>query len=364
MLLVAIAASAASDTVSEGLFLVALATFGTIPFAFLVGLVRARLARGSVGGLVVELGEDPLDGDVRGALARSLRDPSLELAFWLPDEETYVDAAGRPYLPPADASRATTVVSHGGERVALLIHDPALGDDPDLVEAACAAAGLALSNERLQAELRRHVDELRASRARIVGAGDAARRRIERDLHDGAQQRLVSLAIMLRRAEDAGDPAAARALLARARTELDDAIRELRELARGIHPAVLTDRGLEAALTALVDRSGVHATLTIDLPERPPREVEIAAYYVVAEALSNAAKHASEARVEVEVTRDPAGVRVRVADDGPGGAHVEPQGGLRGLADRVEAIGGRLRVGPSDAGGTAVVAVVPLRGRT
>lgn len=337
---------------------IALIAFGTVPFGFLVGLVRSRLARGSVGGLVVELGETDLEGGVREALARSLGDPSLELFYWLPDEASYVDAAGAPVQPPDDPDRGATVVAHRGQRVALLVHDPALRDQPDLVDAACAAAGMALANERLQAELRRHVEELRRSRVRIVAATDAERRRLERDLHDGAQQRLVSLAIVLRRAEGmAADTPDARAMIERARAELDEALRGLRELARGIHPAVLTDHGLGPALRGLADRAEQPVRLDVHLDGRLPQPVEVAAYYVVAEALTNASKHAPEARVEVEVIERGGRLSVRVTDDGPGGARPLRGGGLAGLADRVEALGGRLQVrSPAGGDGTALQA--------
>lgn len=359
LLVAAVVVDQVTDGGADWFLEVALISFGTVPFGFLVGLVRSHLARGSVSGLVVELGETDLSGGVREALARSLGDPTLELFFWLPEIEDFVDSAGARARPPQAPDRATTVVAHHGERVALLVHDAGLRDQPELVDAACAAAGLALANERLQAELRRHVEELRRSRARIVAAGDSERRRLERDLHDGAQQQLVSLAIMLRRAEDkAAGAAEAQHLIARARAELDEALRGLRELARGIHPAVLTDHGLEPALRGLVDRSEQRVSLSVHLDGRPAPPVEVAAYYVVAEALTNAAKHAPDARVEVEVIARGGRLSVRVADDGPGGARPTRGGGLAGLADRVEALGGDLRVESPAGHGTRLVAVL------
>ena len=204
--------------------------------------------------------------------------------------------------------------------------------------------------------------ELAASRARIVEAADAERRRLERNLHDGAQQRLVSLSLLLglvARCVDA-DPAA-RAMLDRVREDLGEALEELRELARGIHPAVLTDRGLEPAVASLTARSPVPVTLTVELGERLPEPVEAAAYYVVAEALTNAARHARASCARVHV-RDLGGLaRVEVADDGVGGATVDGGSGLRGLADRVEALGGRLRVESAAGAGTTVLAEIPVR---
>jgi signal transduction histidine kinase len=205
-------------------------------------------------------------------------------------------------------------------------------------------------------------DKLAASRARIVEAGDTERRRLERNLHDGAQQRLVSLALQLRivRARLDGDPAAVRDLVAAAQTELGQALEELRELARGIHPAVLSERGLGPALSGLVARAPVVVELA-ELPsERLPEPVEAAAYYVVAESLTNVAKYAGASCVQVSVSRDGDRARVVVADDGIGGADASTGSGLRGLADRVEALDGRLRVDSPPGGGTRIEAEIPV----
>ena len=233
--------------------------FAIVPFAFLFGLVRGRLARAAVAGLVVELGETPAPGKLKDALARALGDPSLTLAYWLPKRAEYVDAEGRSVELPTDGQQVVTVVEHEGRRVAAIVHDASLRDEPELAEAASAAAGLALENERLQAELRARLDELRASRARIVESADAERRKIERNLHDGAQQRLVSLSLMLKLAASRirSSPIEAEALLAEAGEELGSTIAELCELARGIHPAILTGRGLSAALESLADRAPI-----------------------------------------------------------------------------------------------------------
>jgi signal transduction histidine kinase len=201
----------------------------------------------------------------------------------------------------------------------------------------------------------------RASRGRLVAAADEERRRLERNLHDGAQQRLVSLSVALRLAQarlDA-DPDAARELLAGASEELAQALEELRELARGIHPAVLTDRGLAAALVSLALRTPLPVEL--DLPaERLPAPVEAAAYYVVAEAVTNVVKHAGASSVSVRVAEEGATVAVEVADDGVGAGEASSGSGLRGLADRVAALDGRLRVESPPGGGTRVVAEIPL----
>ena len=205
-------------------------------------------------------------------------------------------------------------------------------------------------------------EQLAASRARIVEAGDTERRRLERNLHDGAQQRLVSLALCLREIEAKLDtePDTARRALASARDELALALDELRELARGIHPAILSDRGLGPALDALVARSPVTVQLT-EVPEaRLPEPVEVAAYYLVAEALTNVAKHAGATEATVGVTRTGERVRIEVRDDGVGGAAVGDGSGLRGLADRVEALGGRLEVDSPRRRGTALIGDIPL----
>jgi PAS domain S-box-containing protein len=203
--------------------------------------------------------------------------------------------------------------------------------------------------------------QLAASRARIVEAGDAERRRLERNLHDGAQQRLVSLALNLRLASRACDPEDLTALAAfeRAGEELSQALAELRELARGIHPAVLSDRGLEPAIEALVARTPVPVRIAIELAQPLPEPVEAAAYYVVAEALTNAAKHSHASEVSVRIARENGFARIEVADDGIGGADTEGGSGIRGLADRVEALGGRLTLESPLGSGTTVLAAIP-----
>jgi signal transduction histidine kinase len=329
----------------ELVFFVLLAT---VPLALQLGLLRSRLARGAVAGLVVELGQMRAPLKLRDALARALHDPSLALAYWLPGQRRYVDLEGHPVEVPGHGGSdvATTVVEREGRRVAALVHDASLRDDPELVEAVCAAAGLALDNERLQAELRAHLDELRASRVRIVEAADAERRRLERDLHDGTQQRLVSISMALGLAESkiGSDPEGARRILEETRTTLGAALQELRELSQGIHPGILTERGLGPALRELAYVAPVAIELEVPLEERLPEPVEAAAYYVVAEALANVAKYASATSVSVSVDRRNGRAVVEVSDNGVGGADPTRGSGLRGLADRVEALGGALVV--------------------
>jgi signal transduction histidine kinase len=338
-----------------------------VPFAFLAGLLRSRVAGGAaVSELVARLGAGQRRAALRDALADALGDRSLQLAYWLPERREWVDAAGASFpLPGAESGRMCTPVEHDGTPVAMLVHDPSVADERERVRAVGGAAALALENERLEAELRANVQELRASRVRIVESADAARRRIERDLHDGAQQQLVALAIALRTARSRldRDPAAAGELLDSAAHELDAAIRELRELARGIHPAVLTDRGLAAALEALAQRMPLPVEIAATPSGRLPDPVEAAVYFVVAEAITNVARYARATHAVVSVTRDGDRVRVEITDDGVGGADPANGSGLRGLADRVAALDGRLDVDSPPGGGTTVRAVIPYSTR-
>jgi signal transduction histidine kinase len=343
------------------IFYAVLVAFGLVPYVFLAGLVRGHWIRGQgLGALVRWLGQPHQPGELRDELARALGDPSVRLAYWLPDSEFYVDAEGRPLELPPKGDRAVTTVEREGRRIGAIIHDPALLDDPEQVRAAGTAAALALENARLEAELRAKVEELSASRARIVDSAYAARRRLERDLHDGAQQRLVSLALSLRvlRSRIDGDPDAARELES-ARGELDQALGELRELARGIHPSVLSDRGLDVALEGLAHRAPLPVELDVTAGERLPDRVESTSYFVVAEALTNVAKYARATRASVNVSRENGQVLVEVSDDGVGGADPATGSGLRGLVDRVSALGGKLDVESSPGRGTTVRAVIP-----
>jgi signal transduction histidine kinase len=334
-----------------------------VPFAFLAGVLRSRVAgAAAIRELVTRL-SDPRErpGGLRDALADALADPSVALAYWLPSRHEYVDAAGRPVEIPADGSgRMCTPVESRGKRVAAIIHDASLSTDRDLVRAVGAAASLTLENERLEAELRAKVEELQASRARIIESGDAARRRIERDLHDGAQQRLVSLALSLRllQSKVERDPEAVHELEA-ARRELEQALEELRELARGIHPSVLSDRGLDTVLEGLARRAPLPVELDATLGTRLPETIESTAYFVVAEALTNVAKYSQATHARVRITRENGGVTVEVSDDGVGGADPASGSGLRGLLDRIAALDGRLEVDSEPGNGTTVRATIP-----
>jgi len=340
------------------------ATFVTLslaPVIFLLGLLQAHLARSALGDLVVELRVDLAPSDLRDALARTLRDPTLDLAYWLPDFGTYVDVEGRPLdLQDLGRGRATTLIERNGEHVAALLHDSSLQDEPELLGAVTAAAGIAVENARLQAELRARLEELRGSRARVIDAGQKERQRLERNLHDGAQQRLIALSLELSLVEQrlpAGSEARAR--LDQARHEIAISLEELRDVARGIHPAVLTGHGLEVALESIAARASVPVRLTVTLDGRLQEQLEVVAYYVVSESLANVAKHARATSATVDVGRVNGQILVEIVDDGIGGADTERGSGLRGLADRVEALGGRLRVWTPQGGGTRVKAEIP-----
>src|SRR3954465_3520011 len=313
--------------------------FVILPFAFLAGLFGTRNPRaGAVGELVERLNAPDTRTGLRAALAGALGDPTLELVYWRPSAGHYVTREGhRVELPAPDAGRAVAEVERDGKRVGAIIHDAALDEDPSLVRTAAAAAALQLENEPLHPGLRAPVEELQSSRARLVEVTMGERRRLERDLHDGAQQRLVALSIQLAMARRklADDPETSGRLLDAARTELEQALGELRELARGIHPAILTDRGLGAALEALAERAPVAVDLHQMPEDRLPAAVEAAAYFVVAESLTNVARYASAEHASVRVGRENGYAVVEVRDDGVGGADPTAGSGLRGMADRL-----------------------------
>jgi len=334
----------------------------SLPFGFLAGFVHSRLSHLAVGHLVIELGGAPPRGRLRDTLARALGDPSLMVAYWMPDFRAYVDTDGRRVdLPTEQNQRAATFIERAGEPVAALLHDPSLKNDPWLIDAVAAAAGLALENERLHADISAQLKEVRASRARIVEASDAERRRLERDLHDGAQQRLVSLSLALRLAGDqlgnAPEPLVRETLNAAA-DQLRLAIAELRELASGIHPAILTEAGLGPALQSVAERAPLPVALTVPT-DRLPRPVEAAAYFVVCEAVANICKHADAHSATVSARRLDGRLLVEVADDGVGGADPSHGSGLRGLADRVAALNGRIDVVSPPGQGTRIVVTIP-----
>jgi signal transduction histidine kinase len=312
--------------------------------------------------LTLQLGVGGPGYTVRDALRNALDDPLLDLLYVRVGSGGWVDELGQPASTPTlDDHLAFTPIERDGSRIAGLIHDPVLLRHPERLRAAAQAASMAIDNERLKAELRAELLEAQASRARIADAGDAELRRLERNLHDGAQQRLVSLALMLRMAtrHAAGD-AMATGLLADAARELEDALAEMRDLTRRIQPAIVSDVGLEGALESLAERPGVPVDIVVAIPDRLPEALEIGAFYVVAEALTNANKHAGARRASVraEVVTDV--LHLTVCDDGRGGAKATPGSGLAGLADRVATLGGELEIDSPIGGGTMVTARFPV----
>ncbi len=331
----------------------------TVPAALAWGLLRSRLARGGLADLFRELGT--LRGvRLEAGLAKVLGDPGLVLAYRVPGERSYLDGRGQPVEVPAPGGdRAVAPVERDGRELGMLVYDPSLDDDPELVEAVAAAAAITLDDARLQTESRERLGELRASRERLVAASDAERRRLERNLHDGAQQRLVSVALQLRMIERRvqGDPEVVEAIKA-AGDELSRSLDELRELARGIHPAVL-NHGLKAALDSLASRASVPTAVSFQSPERLPEQVELAAYFVACEALANVAKYAHASSASVRVSRRNGTAAIEIADDGVGGADETAGTGLQGLADRVAALDGTLRILSPLGAGTVVTAELP-----
>ena len=335
-----------------------------VPLVMLAGVLQLRVARSALAGAVGRMHDEASVGTLQAALATAVGDPGLRVLAWSPDGGAFVAAdgssvdGGQVEALERDPARAVVRIDADDGPLALLVLASPVAEDPGLVRASVALTRLVVRNERQAARIRDQLDEVSASRARIVDAADAERRRIERDLHDGLQQRMLALAMELRAAE--AQPEAREAALRRGSAEVLALLEGVRELARGIHPAVLTEAGLGPAIQAVADRSPVPAELDLALAGRGSPAAQATAYFVVSEALANVAKHAPSA-TGVWIRADDAGdrIRVRVEDDGPGGA--DPRGGgLTGLADRVAALGGRLTVGARAGGGTAIEAEVPV----
>jgi signal transduction histidine kinase len=339
--------------------------YGLLPIGFLVGLLRAHTARAAVADLVVELGDLPSPERLRNALADALHDPSLEVITWSGERNAFVDTDGRiAEVPTGDAERAVTVLRGRGEPSAILVHDPAVLEDAGLVAAVGTAVRLTLDIEELETQVGRQIDEVRASRARVAAAADGARQKIERDIHDGTQQRLLGVAIGLQgvRRQLDGDSSAASELDA-IREQLNAALVELRELAQGVHPAVLTQHGLAAALRALAGRSSIPVELDIeDAVARHPAGVEAALYFIASSALSNALSHSGASRVAIRLETVEHGLRIGIVDDGVGGAREGHGTGLTGMRDRAETAGGELVIDSPRGGPTEISAVLPIGG--
>ncbi len=335
-----------------------------LPVGCLIGLLRSGLDMSSVGDLVVKLSGGLAPEQLQPALAQALHDPSLEVAYWLPAQEWFADLEGRRIeLPTADSEQAVSLLGDPASPVAALIYDSSLVDEGQLVDTAAAAVHLALQNARLQVQLRAQLEAVRQSRARLVEAADSERQRVERDLHDGAQQQLVTLLLSLQvtKAEAMRRSDFETATLIDANiASLREALGELRELARGIHPTILTQAGLVPAIRSLTERCPIPVDVTGELGDTrlaPP--LETALYFVVSEAITNAVKYSKGRRMCISLGRRSGFAVVEVSDDGVGGADLSVGSGLRGLTDRVAAVGGRLIIKSDLTGGTTIHAEVP-----
>src|SRR5215208_712567 len=331
----------------------------------LLALLLASWERTAVTDLVVELAADRARS-VEASLARALGDDTLQLGYWMGEYGGYVDAAGRPVnLPSPDSGRAVTPVEGEGARVALLIHDPAAAASVRLGESVAAAAGLAAANAHLQAQVRDQVAQVQASRRRLVEAGVDERRRLERRMRAGAGRELEELAEILKTADEEAGRFNENELgetIVRARRQLDRTRVEIGELARGLYPPALTERGLAAALSELAEHAAVPVKLTVSAPGLPV-DIAAVAYFVVAEAVSNATKYAQTSTVAVRVWVQDARLIIQVTDDGVGGADPGKGSGLRGLVDRVESLDGSVEIDSEAGAGTRLAAEIPLDGQ-
>lgn len=337
-----------------------------IPPSYVGGVLYARGLRSRVADLVI-VARDKVDRALwESSLARTLHDSSLRVYWWDDHLEGYETSDGERIADGGGLQRpgrSTLTIDSDQGPIALIEHDIALSQDDRLLDAVSSALLLSVDNDRLRQKLERTLQEVRESRLRIVEEGYLARRRLERDLHDGSQQQLVSLAISLRiataKAETAGSPELV-GDLERASTQLADALRELRELARGIHPTVLTDGDLASAIEELANRSHLPVEVHVDMPERLSDVIEETIYFCVSEGLANAAKHSQARNCSVSVSRTDGTVTVIVKDDGQGGARVEPGGGLGGIRDRVEAVDGYADVQSVAGLGTIIELTIPV----
>jgi signal transduction histidine kinase len=326
---------------------------------FVLDLLHGRWTQSTVTGLVVDLG-DATGGTLRDRLAHALGDRTLVVGYRVPDRAGYVDEDARAIVLPAPGSGREVTYVGGDEPIAVVIHDPGAIDDPALLDPVAAATRIAVSNVQLQTEIQERLDELKRSRRRIVEAGDAQRRRLERQLRDGVQAHLDAVASILEHTPNRGANADFESMLAETAAELANARDELGEFARGVHPSVLSEGGLDAALADLAER----ATLPVELSpcgERFEPVAEAAAYFVCAEALTNIGKYAEASHAAITAVRRGDCVEVTIVDDGVGGADIDAGSGLRGLRDRVEALGGTLSVESAVGAGTRIVGTLPLR---
>jgi signal transduction histidine kinase len=327
----------------------------TLGLVLFVDLLRARWSDSVLRRALADLSSLGGSPTLRDRLASALGDPTLNVGVWDPDQQRYFDELGAPVEPPANGfARIATRIDDGHERLALLIHDEAAVAGAELVAPVAALTRTALANASLELQVEQRTREIAASRRRLVEAAEGERRVLQQTLARGPERRLRRVSQLLAQSAAADGGAESPAL----QKLVEAAIGELNELANGVRPAELDD-GLGTALPALAARSPLDMSVLVRA-DRLPDPIEAAAYFVCSEALANAAKHGQAGSVRVEAVTDSAGLRVSVSDDGVGGADVEGAG-LRGLADRVEALGGRLRVESPRGGGTRVLAEIPCK---
>ena len=335
----------------------------TMPMAFAAAALRQRLAASRLADLVLRLGHISSMESLRAELSDALSDPTIEVLHWVPAAGTYVDNDGYTRDPDVHAQGrlVAPVVALDGSPLAVLVTSLVADRHRARVDVAVAATRLALHNAQLRDELQAQIHDLQRSRERLVTVASGERRRLERDIHDGAQQLLVSASITLRRAQRAPDTAVTHRLLRDGADQLEHAIGDLRELVRGLHPPILRDRGLLAALTSLAERSTIPIDLNAAAVSRCADEIETCAYFVAAEAITNAAKHAAATQATVTATSSDTALTLTVRDDGVGGARITPSGGLAGLHDRVSVLGGTLTLHSPHGAGTTLTMILPLR---
>jgi signal transduction histidine kinase len=335
-------------------------TMALLPLVVAFALSRNHFARAAIKSAVIEIGAAPISEGFGDALRRALHDPSLALWTYSDKDGCYLDEDGlRRSLSQIPSSRGVTTLGRYGVPFGAVIYDESLSAHPELLAAVRSGTTLALEHERLHRELQARLSEVQRSRERIVTSGDVQRRRIVRDLHDGAQQHLVASAIHLRRARQATEDPRVRDLIARGADELKAALTELRNLAAGVYPAVLADGGLAGALTSLAERTPLPVEIIDTTTTRPPAHIELAAYFIAAETVTNACKHAEASHVQIRLRQDDAMLRLDVRDDGCGGASFVAGGGMSGLSDRATTLGGTFTVDSPHGGGTSIAATLP-----
>jgi len=357
--LIAVVASASSHDLGRIYKIEAYLQIG-VPLAFVISVMRRRFARTRIVDLLLSLQAPARLSSVTSALRSVFEDPHLEIVSRPAALQPSVGSAGpAAQMPERCGNRLRLPIrSSSGEQLAVVLADPSLSPNDELVRAALTASSFALENAQLEEALRAQLQEVRESRLRIIEAGMSERRRLERDLHDGAQQRLIGLKIMLATAEADIDDSATRAVVGRIRTELASILDELRDLAHGIHPAVLSQVGLAQAVQSLADR--YTTPVEVDLPAgRFPESAELTAYFVIAESITNAIKHAAASEITVTGMLADGLLRIEIADDGKGGASVSAGTGIRGVIDRVRGVGGDVTVESPAGHGTRIKVEIP-----